>query len=157
MGKIVRGMNKGVFGVLLVLTLALIIAIFCQVFFRFVFGHNLTWTEELSRYSLVWITFLGAAYAMATNSHVGMEMIVEKSPLPLRRIIIVVGMLVSALFFIIMIQQGYALSMKAMKQLSPVLKLPMGYIYAIIPISGVILLINLLDVTWKQLKGKERA
>lgn len=157
MGKLVRGMNKGVLGILLVLTFTLIVAIFCQVFVRFLFDHNLTWTEELSRYSLVWITFLGAAYAMSTNSHVGMEMLVEKSPLPLRRILIIIAMLVSAVFFIIMIQQGYALSLKSMKQLSPVLKLPMGYVYAIIPVSGVILLINLLDVTWKQLKGKERA
>ena len=117
MEKVVRSMNKGIFGILLVLTLTLIIAIFCQVFFRFVFDHNLTWTEELSRYSLVWITFLGAAYAMSTNSHVGMEMLVEKSPLPLRRVLIIIAMLVSAVFFIIMIQQGYALSMKSMNHL----------------------------------------
>jgi len=48
-------------------------SIFCiiilQVFFRFVLRHSLPWTEELTRYLLVWLTFLGFSYHVKNDSH----------------------------------------------------------------------------------------
>ncbi|CFJ52178.1 TRAP-type C4-dicarboxylate transport system%2C small permease component [Mycobacterium tuberculosis] len=54
-----------------------------------------------------------------------------------------------------MIYQGYLLSVRSMTQTSPSLLVPMGYIYMVIPISGVLLIMNVLHVTWKDITGKE--
>ncbi|MFC0557623.1 TRAP transporter small permease [Halalkalibacter alkalisediminis] len=155
MRKVIQSMNMTVNYLLILILIVLIVAVFCQVLFRFVLNQPLAWTEELSRYSLVWITFLGAAHAMATRSHIGMEAIVAKSPMALRRVLIVISGIVCLGFFFIMVQQGWNLAERSMTQLSPVLKIPMGLIYSVIPISGVLLSINLLDVTWQQLKRGE--
>ncbi|MFV8829582.1 TRAP transporter small permease [Alkalihalobacterium sp. APHAB7] len=156
MRKVVNSINLTVNYLLIAIFIVLIVAVFCQVLFRFVINQPLAWTEELSRYSLVWVTFLGAAHAMATKSHIGMSALVDKSPLLLRRFFIIIAALVSLGFFFIMIQQGFNLVGRSMTQLSAVLRIPMGYVYLVIPISGILLTINLLDVTWQELrKGEE--
>ncbi|MDE5415168.1 TRAP transporter small permease [Alkalihalobacterium chitinilyticum] len=156
MRKVINSINLTVNYLLIAIFIVLIVAVFCQVLFRFVINQPLAWTEELSRYSLVWVTFLGAAHAMGTKSHIGMSALVDKSPLLLRRFLIVVAALVSLGFFFIMIQQGFNLVGRSMTQLSAVLRIPMGYVYLVIPISGILLAINLLDVTWQELrKGEE--
>lgn len=150
-------MNTTLNMLLVLIFVVLIVAVFCQVLFRFVLNQPLAWTEELSRYCLVWITFLGSAFAMSKKAHIGMEILVDKSPVVLKKVFISLAAIVCVGFFFIMIQQGYALSSRSMSQLSPVLRIPMGYVYAVIPLSGVILIINLVDVTWKQLREREEA
>lgn len=150
-------MNEVIKYFLIVIMVILIFAVFFQVLFRFVFNQPLAWTEELARYSLIWITFLGASYAMSLKAHIGLSILVEKSPIILQRFLIAVAGLVSIGFFWIMIQQGFNLASRSMTQLLPVLRLPMGYIYLVIPISGVILTINLLRTLWVDFTKKEVA
>ncbi|MGN7479248.1 TRAP transporter small permease [Solibacillus silvestris] len=153
MVKIVEGINKIVHGVLIVLMVVLVVSVFCQITFRF-FDYSIAWTEELSRYSMIWMTFLGAAYALATRAHIGMELLVERTQGIIKQILIVVAAIVSLVFFVMMVVEGYELSMRVMNQPSAVLQIPMGIVYSVIPISGIILVMNLFYVTAKQLKGE---
>lgn len=153
MGKLIIGMNRVIHVVLILLMVTLVVSVFCQIVFRF-FGMALTWTEELSRYSMIWMTFLGAAYAVSTRAHIGMELIVERARGIMKQVLIVVAALFSGIFFIMMIVKGYELSIRVMEQSSAVLQIPMGVVYLVIPISGVVLFVNLLYVTTKELKGE---
>lgn len=153
MGKVIAGMNKVVHIMLIVLMTILVIAVFCQIVFRF-FDRSLPWTEELSRYAMIWMTFLGAAYAVSTRAHIGMELFVERAQGVTKQILIVLAATISGLFFVMMIVKGYELSMRVMDQSTAVLQIPMGIVYLIMPISGAVLLINLLHVTVKELKGE---
>ncbi|MBU8905125.1 TRAP transporter small permease [Desertibacillus haloalkaliphilus] len=157
MGKIIATMNQIIKYFLIVILTVLIVAVFCQVLFRFVLNQPLAWTEELARYCLIWITFLGAAYAMSLKSHIGMSILVEKSPLLLRRLLTVIAAIVCIGFFWLMIQQGFHLSERSMNQLSPVLRIPMGAIYLVIPISGIVLTINLVAGVFEDLRRGEEA
>ena len=47
-----------------------------QIFMRYVMGASLSWSEELSRYFFVWLTFLGAVLTFRENSHMGIETLV---------------------------------------------------------------------------------
>ena len=153
MGKLVEGINKVVHIILIALMVVLVIAVFCQITFRF-FDYSIAWTEELSRYSMIWMTFLGAAYALATRAHIGMELLVDRMQGVIKQIFIVVAAVVCLVFFVMMVVNGYELSMRVMSQPSAVLQIPMGIVYSVIPVSGVILVINLFYVTTKQLKGE---
>lgn len=153
MGKIIVGMNKVIHAVLILLMVILVVSVFCQITFRF-FGMALTWTEELSRYSMIWMTFLGAAYAVSTKAHIGMELFVDRMQGIVKKLMITVAALFSGTFFIMMVVKGYELSMRVMEQTSAVLQIPMGIVYLVIPISGVVLFINLVYVTTKELKGE---
>lgn len=153
MGKFVVGINKVIHVVLILLMTTLVISVFCQITFRF-FNTSLTWTEELSRYSMIWMTFLGAAYAVSTRAHIGMELFVERAQGLTKKFLIVIASVISSVFFAMMIIKGYELSMRVMDQSSAVLQIPMGIVYLVIPISGVILLVNILYVTVLELKGE---
>ncbi len=55
------------------ITMALIVAL--QVFCRYVLNHSLFWSEELARYLLVWLTFLGATAAYYRKIHPGIDIL----------------------------------------------------------------------------------
>jgi TRAP-type C4-dicarboxylate transport system permease small subunit len=156
-GKFVVGLNQTIKYILFSLLTVLIIAVFAQVVFRFVINQPLAWTEELARYCLVWITFLGAAYAMSHKAHVGLDLFKNSLPLKGQKLLSILAALVSSSFFVIMTVKGLELMGKSMTQLSPVLQIPMGVIYAVMPISALILIINVLGITVEELKGEKQS
>ncbi|BAK16551.1 TRAP-type C4-dicarboxylate transport system, small permease component [Solibacillus silvestris StLB046] len=153
MVKLVEGINKVVHIALIALMVVLVVSVFCQITLRF-FNYSIAWTEELSRYSMIWMTFLGAAYALAKRAHIGMELFVDRTEGLLKQVLIVLTAAVCLVFFVLMVVKGYELSMRVMDQPSAVMQVPMGIVYSVIPISGIILVVNLFYVTVKQLKGE---
>lgn len=153
MDKVINYMNVGIKHILNIILAVLVIAVFMQVIFRFVLGSPLAWTEELARYCLIWITFLGAAYAMSLKAHIGMEVFVNIFKLSGRKMLYILSTIASFAFFLLMVIQGFDLAVQSMSQLSPVLRIPMGVIYAIIPLSGCILIINMASQFSKDFKS----
>lgn len=153
MNKIIEYMNVIIKYLLVFLMAVLVIAVFMQVIFRFVIEQPLAWTEELARYCLIWITFLGAAFAMATKSHIGVEFFVNLLAVPVRRVVYLLAVVASLAFFLLLVVEGYELAMGAMSQESPVLRIPMGIVYGVIPLSGCILIINLASQLPRDLKS----
>jgi len=64
---------------------ALFLIVVVAVIGRYVFGRSLTWTEEVPRYLLIWISFLGAAACVARREHVGFDVLFNALPAPARR------------------------------------------------------------------------
>ena len=58
---------------IIVLFSILILVVFSQVVFRYVFNNSLTWAEEMARYLQVWIVFLASAAAIRTGSHISVD------------------------------------------------------------------------------------
>jgi TRAP-type C4-dicarboxylate transport system permease small subunit len=56
--------------------------VFLQFFTRYVLNDALAWTEEIARYFLMWVTFVGAAVAMRRRSHIGVEVLQMFLPEP---------------------------------------------------------------------------
>ncbi len=153
MDKLVGYMNFGIKHVLNLLMALLVTVVFLQVIFRFILNSPLAWTEELARYSLIWLTFLGAAYAMSLKAHIGMEFFVNLFGVSIRKVLYIIATFASLIFFLLMVIEGYDLAMQGMSQTSPVLRIPMGMIYMIIPVSGVVLIINMASQFSKDFKS----
>jgi TRAP-type C4-dicarboxylate transport system permease small subunit len=64
---------------------ALFLIVVFAVIGRYAFGKSLTWTEEVPRYLLIWISFLGAAACVARREHVGFDVLFNKLPATVRR------------------------------------------------------------------------
>jgi len=150
--KFIGYMNLTLKHLLNVIMAVLTLSVFAQVIFRFLIKHPLAWTEELAIYCLVWLTFLGAAYAMSLKAHIGVEFFTNLFPLKLRRFLYILATVASIAFYLIMVIQGYDLVRQSLTQLTPVLRLPMGYVYSVIPISGLFLIINLIHLFFKEIK-----
>ena len=127
-------------------------SVFGQVLFRFIINQPLAWSEELAIYCLVWLTFLGAAYAMSLKAHIGVEFFTDLFPRSIQKVFFALASIASIAFYIIMIVQGYDLVRQSMAQLSPVMRIPMGWVYAVIPLSGLFLIINLIHLFTKEMK-----
>jgi TRAP-type transport system small permease protein len=66
---------------LLVLMLcAMVIMVFGNVVLRYGFNSGLDFSEELSRFFFIWITFLGAVIAMRENAHLGLDTLIRVLP-----------------------------------------------------------------------------
>ncbi|MGP4105924.1 TRAP transporter small permease [Virgibacillus sp. L01] len=152
MQKIINTTNFMLKHLLNVIMLVLVASVFMQVIFRFAINSPLAWTEELARYSLVWLTFLGAAYAMSQKAHIGVEFFVNLLSGLGKKILQTAATFVSLIFFVLMVFSGYDLVSNTMLQTSPVLEIPMGIVYAAIPVSGLLLTINLIAVYVNDMK-----
>jgi TRAP-type C4-dicarboxylate transport system permease small subunit len=109
------------------------------VFTRFVWHHQSSWTEELARMLLVWVSLLGAGIGFIRGSHLGVDYFVGKLSVKKQTFCqIVVYLLVAIFASVIMIYGGIRLVVSTLQagQISPALRLPVGYVYLVVPISG---------------------
>jgi TRAP-type C4-dicarboxylate transport system permease small subunit len=111
-----------------------------QVVSRYVLGNPSTFTEETSRFAVIWLSLLGTAYACGRLEHMAYDMIAAKlkgdALLTHMRAMAFIVLLFSAAVFV---YGGLKLVLRAfqVEQLSATLEVPMGYVYACIPIAGV--------------------
>ncbi|MEG1732678.1 MAG: TRAP transporter small permease subunit, partial [Longicatena sp.] len=56
-----------------ILTGLMVFFVFLNVVLRMIFNSGLTWSEEISRYLFVYVTYIGAISAMHSNGHLGVD------------------------------------------------------------------------------------
>ena len=121
----------------------MVIIVFMQVFVRSVLGFSFRWAEELARYLTIWMVFLAGCSALRRGQLVGIKFVVEKVPKKYKILTELINDSLILFFLIIMTSFGIKLVLfnVTRKQLSPALRIPMGWIYLAIPISGIIMII----------------
>ena len=127
---------------LVLLFFALFACVIIQVFTRYVLNDPAIFTEEASRFAIIWLSLLGTAYACGRLEHMAYTMFPEK--LKGARLLAhmrSVAALVLLFGLTVMLYGGGMLVMRAFdfEQLSATLALPMGYVYLCIPISGLLI------------------
>lgn len=140
--RLSRQINKAVeyllFG--MGLTITLIVAV--QVFSRYVLNHSIFWSEELARYLLVWMTFLGAGVAYYRKAHPGIDILQKRLPPISRKISVLLVHMAALVLFGVMTIYGLKFAYFVRLQISPALQLPKWIVFSIIPISGIILIFH---------------
>tara|TARA_R110002049_G_scaffold37208_1_gene117469 strand:- start:35592 stop:36083 length:492 start_codon:yes stop_codon:yes gene_type:complete len=121
----------------------LVLDVLWQVFSRYVLNTSFSWTEELARFSLIWLSILGAAYLNARREHLSMDFLYGKfSHANKKRVSILIEILIFLFALIVMVIGGLNLVYTTLhlEQLSGTLRIPLGYIYAIMPFSGFLIM-----------------
>ena len=121
----------------------LVLDVLFQVFSRYVLESSVSWTEEYARFSLIWISIIGAAYLHAKREHLSMDFIYEKlSAANKKKTAILIEVLVILFALIVMVIGGFNLVYTTLHlgQLSGTLRIPLGYIYSALPISGLLMM-----------------
>lgn len=154
--KISDKLNRGTEILIAILLAVMSIVIFMQVVYRYVFHASLPWSEELGRYILVYLTFLGASVAVKRNSHIGVEMVVKLLPRSIAKVLEWVANAISFVFFAILIVYGSKVVKITMTQLSPAMHVKMGYIYMAVVIGAVLMTMHLLARSFQidEVEGK---
>lgn len=127
----------GILRPLLAVGMALIMfAVVFHVFGRYFVGKTYMGTMEFVRYTMVWVTMLGAASAFRGNEHVAITFFKERMPESVWFWLNFTGNAVLCLFLVIMIIGGIEISIKNLNQTSLGLQISMFYPYLAIPVGG---------------------
>jgi len=122
------------------LTMTLVVAV--QVFFRYVMNHSLFWSEELARFLLVWLTFLGATSAYYRKVHPGVDFVFDKLSPVQKKTALVISSAASMVLFAVMIIYGIQFAWFVRMQIFPALQLPKWVVLAVIPVSGAVFMVH---------------
>jgi TRAP-type transport system small permease protein len=155
MDRFVRHLVEGARWVGITLFAALTLCLFWSVVIRYfaIFGGSLPWVEEFARFVFIWMAFLGAIVALDRGEHIAIDLLAKALP---RRAGIVLGWLVDTIslgFLAVYTAKGADLARLTADQVSPQLSLPMSWVHAAIPISGVIMMLQLLCACGARLRG----
>ena len=128
----------------------MVLDVFWGVVTRYVMDSQSSWTDELARFLLIWLSILGAAYASGKKLHIAIELLPQYLNERNQKILDIVIAVVVLLFGIAVFLIGglrYVYISFALGQTSPALNLPIGFVYLVLPISGLfIMYYKLLDL-----------
>ena len=143
MMKFEKRLNRVLEAFLVVLMSVLVIDVLWQVFSRYLLSSPSSFTDELAGFLLIWVGVLGAAYVAGRKEHLAIDILVQRSPPARQRklqFIIYALILMFALFVMviggtILVYTRFFLQVK-----SAALQLPLGYVYVVLPLSGMIII-----------------
>lgn len=130
-------------GVLVILMALMVINVLWQVASRYLLGSPSIFTDELANFLLIWVGLLGAALATGKKMHLAIDILPNKLDGKNHKILMTfVAILVGLFALSVMVIGGIRLVYLTLllEQLSPTLQVPLGYIYLVIPISGLIII-----------------
>jgi len=122
----------------------MVLAVLIGVTNRFVFKFSISWTEQLARFLLIWISMLGAAAAVRLGSHIGVMFVVTRLK-QWRPFIMVTNAILVIGFLVVVGVYGIKLCISQSKQVSPVLQLSMFWPYLSIPTGCFFMIIHYLS------------
>ena len=121
----------------------MVVNVLWQVFSRYILANPSSFTDELARYLMIWVGVLGAAYVAGKGNHVAITYFSEKlNSVNLKRVQIVINLTILSFAILGMLIGGVRLVYitLVLEQLSPALKIPLGVVYAVIPLSGLLII-----------------
>ncbi len=136
-----RYLIRGLEVVLITLMVIIVIVVCWQVFSRFILEFPSSYTDELSRFLLIWITMLGASYASGRNSHLAIDILQGKLKGKSRgklQILIQLFILIFSISVLVVGGSYLVWITFSLRQISAALGLPMGWVYISIPVSGIL-------------------
>jgi TRAP-type transport system small permease protein len=147
--EILLRIEKAVGGALLLL---LTVTVFVQVVFRFLIDLPLAWSEELSRYSFVWLTMIVAPVCIRLKANIGTGTL---AAMPARTALIVelCGGALTLLFAVVLLVWGAMLLDVVKLQRSPAMGIPMYWVYAAIPCGASLMIIEIVALLAAALKA----
>ena len=130
-----------IIGVLLAL---MVIIVFSNVVARYFLNASLAWSEEISRFMLIWLVFLGSVLAYIKNEHLGLDILIIYLPNKISRLVLVLANLLVIVAIGIILRGGWNMTTYTFGSgwTSPALSIPYGFVYVVVPVSGFLLLLQ---------------
>ena len=136
-------LNKLLEWAVVILLCVMLFSVLWGVFTRYFFADQSSWTDELARFMLIWVSILGAAYISGKNAHIAIDLLSASMSLKAKlRMEVLTGMVISLFVLVIFLVGGsrYIYISFKLGQTSAALEIPMGYVYLVLPISGIIII-----------------
>ena len=126
---------------MLVLFPLMVIVVFVATCVRYLTVMSLPWAEEVARYSMVWIAYIGASLGIKRNAHLGVEAVLLLLPQGTRKYFDYLRYLIIILFNVLIAYYTFQIiqSQISTEQVSPSLRIPMWFAYGAVPVGAVLM------------------
>jgi TRAP-type transport system small permease protein len=142
---------------LIALVGAMAVLVFANVVSRYLLNFSLIWVEELTRYMMVWVGFLGAGLVLRLGAHIAVEAFQDLLPRGAAQVLRAGIVALLAATFAAMTWLGVRYAAFAWDQETPALNWSTGAIYLAIPIGSALLLAHLVFIARGYVTGREFA
>ncbi len=142
LAKIYAALQRTIRVCLCILLSCMVVIVFANVVSRYYLQAALAWSEEVTRFMLIWMVFMGAVLAYVNDEHLGLDILVKNLPHRLECAVAVVvdGLIMFAVLLVI--RGGAMLMVGSWEWEAPATEIPYGYIYTIVPICGGLLFLQ---------------
>jgi len=144
---------------LAICVLAITVICLSQIFARFIINSSLPWSDEACRYLFVVTVSLGAGVCVRDRNLIAVDLIPQKLKGAVGfYYVLVLNVLVMCMAYVLLVY-GYRFAEMNMEQLSSSLHIPMGIVYLILSLSGLLIIISTIrnivfDFKERRKKGK---
>ncbi len=141
--KIKQTLDKYLEKVLIFIMSILVIDVLWQVLSRYILSSPSSFTDELAGFLLIWVGILGAAYVAGQRQHLAIDLLIQKSSETNKTRLYRFINISVALFAVSVMVVGGAWLVITRFQFnvsSAALQIPLGYVYLVMPISGILIL-----------------
>ncbi len=149
-------LDKFLAGFVTVLMGVLVVNVLWQVISRYLVGHPSPFTDELAGFLLIWVGLLGATYITGNKEHLAIDLLHHKlSPKGKLKINLIINILITLFALVVLVLGGSNLVYITLhlSQLSSALQIPIGYVYLVLPLSGIfIMYYAIYDIFYPQIK-----
>lgn len=135
MEKIYRGIIRILEYVAIFLGTVLVIDVVCNVACRYVFQTSIPWAEELSRFTFIWVIFIGAILANDRSEHMQLDFIVRALPKKISRLCTQLALLIVVVLVGMLVWGGVEYSVSQWDWMTSALHVRAGLVYGIAPVA----------------------
>lgn len=125
---------------------AITIVVCAGIFWRYFLNNSLAWTEETSKFLMVWMVFTGIPLALKSGAHAAIEALPNALPAKSRQTLYAFIYLSIILLMTVLIQQGWLFALNARLQETSTTQISMMFVFVSMPIGGVLTLLVALEL-----------
>ena len=153
--KVLEGLKRVMEFIVVIIMMAMVVVIFLATFGRYTGVFAIPWSEEFARYCMIAMTYLASMLAAAKGAHFCVEIGDVIFPKPILKIVKIFNIIAVDLFSVFICKQGWGISSKMLNQgkLSPMLELPLGAVYMVIPIGLALMAVYFTVYNVQKIKG----
>jgi TRAP-type C4-dicarboxylate transport system permease small subunit len=140
--QVKRGMDRTLEAVMLLLLGSIIVLVLLQISLRYVSFIRIQWTEEMSRYLFVYLTFVGSALLIKEKGHIVVDVLVDRLPSRARLLVYLVVQVAVLAFLYLFVSGILTLALGSMGTRAPSMTwFSMGYLYWGVWLGGVLMVV----------------
>lgn len=128
-------------------------AVFLQVVMRFLGYTGIDGLEEVPRFLFVWLIMIGGAAAMQRGEHTMLDYFINLLGPRARAVVVILTTAVGIALFVYLFKLSFVLVPNAQLQTSAGLELPLGYVFAAIPVGAVLIILPMLRQLQRALRS----
>lgn len=157
--NISRVMDKILSYVVAFLLVVMSAIVFGNVICRYFLEASLAWYEEVSRFLLIWIVFLGAVIALIKGDHLGIDVLLQVLPPKVRRVVVVLTDLLVLAALAVMFQGAWRMAISSLESgwVASSVPIPYGWVYMVGPVSAALMFLQTMIKTTGDLRAIKEA